>query len=344
MANHVIIIITNSRGDIMKTIRINGVEATLELVNYVRVTATNGIIATVDVLENGSVSRNAKVATLTEYPKEDRYLQMEQQIDELKEQLADLQQSYTITAPYDGKILQCNVSEDDELVQGSELVTIQSLDGYSISLSVDELDIASIERGQSVEITLDAIEGTFEGTVSDISYTASSSGSVVRYTTVVTLDNIEGALAGMSATCKITIADSGEGIIVPVDAVQTVNGEKVVYLAPSGATFGDSYNDTELELSSLTAVKVETGMSDGSYILISGDVDNGELIIVPVLSTTATYSADSTRNNAMGMFGGNTGEMPSFDFSDFASGSSGMPSGGKGGSMPSGDFGGRGDG
>ncbi|MDO4564565.1 MAG: HlyD family efflux transporter periplasmic adaptor subunit [Clostridia bacterium] len=306
----------------------------LSLVNYIRVTGTEGTVSEVKVSENGSISRNGRILTLSDYPKQSRYEEIEQQRDELLVELAELENANVISAPYDGKILSCSIEEGDELAAASELLIIQSTDGYTVSLSVDELDIASLAVGQSVEITLDAIEGTFEGVVSEISYASSSSGSVVRYTTTVKVEDIEGALAGMSATCVIATADSGTGILIPVDAVQTLNGESVVYLAPDGAQFGDSYSETELDLTTLTAVTVETGMSDGSYILVTGDIAEGDLIIVPVLDTTSVYTESSEQSmfpgmgnmGNMGGFGGGSGEMPSFggDDSSFPSGGS-MP-------------------
>ncbi|MDO4543297.1 MAG: HlyD family efflux transporter periplasmic adaptor subunit [Clostridia bacterium] len=318
---------------------------TLALVNYIRVTGEEGVVDSLAVSENSSVSRGGRILTLTDYPKQSRYKELEAQRDEILEQLADLEGANAITAPFDGKILSCDIEEGDELVAGTELAIVQSTDGYTVSLSVDELDIASLATGQSVEISLDAIEGTFSGVVSNISYYSSSSGSVVRYTTTVTVEDIEGALAGMSATCSIATADSGTGILVPVDAVQSLNGEDVVYLAPSGAVLGDSYNETEIDLTTLTAVAVETGMSDGSYIMVTGDIADGDLIIVPVLTTTSTYTAsdETTMFNMGGMGGmggmsGFGGEMPSIggDSSSFDFGT--MPD------IGGGQAGGRGEG
>ena len=62
----------------------------------------------------------------------------------------------------------------------------------------------------------------------------------------------------MSASAEIVIEDSGDGLIVPVDAVGTSGDENYVYLAPSGSEPGDSYEEDAINTEDLTRVTVET--------------------------------------------------------------------------------------
>ena len=122
----------------------------------------------------------------------------------------------------------------------------------------------------------------------------------------------------------LDVPDSGDGLIVPVDAVGTSGDENYVYLAPSGSEPGDSYKEDAINTEDLTKVTVETGMSDGSYIMIESDeLEEGDLIVVTQVTSSLT-GAEGENESGMGGFpgGGMGGGMEGFpggdmDFSDF---------------------------
>ncbi len=264
----------------------------LSLVEYVRVTGGEGVIDAVNYKENTEVYRSTALFALTDAPHTGSYLALMEQRDTILAQIDALAEAEHIVAPFDGRIMELNVAEGGDILAGDALLVIQSDEGYTISLSVDELDITQLAVGQAATVALDAMDGTFDGAVTYLSYTNSSTSSVARYAVTVTAPDIDGALPGMSATCTVVTASSGEGLTVPVDAVQSVDGQDVVYLAPADAVFGGAYAQTEIDLSLLTAVPVETGMSDGTTILVTGGIADGDLILVPVVTTTAVYEAE----------------------------------------------------
>lgn len=218
-----------------------------------------------------------------------------------------------VLAPYDGVLLEMPIGEGDAVEAGAELALLMGLDGFSMGIAVDELNISQVAIGQDVEITIDAVEGDYTGEVASISYNGTTSGSVTAYQITAAVEYVEGVYPGMSVSAQIVIEDSGEGLIVPVDAVQTSGDTQYVYLAPSDAQSGGSYDEDEISLSDLTRVEVESGMSDGSYIRIdSEELSEGALIIVPQVTSTQTGSSD-TQSGFMGG-GMNFGD---FDFSNF---------------------------
>ena len=125
----------------------------------------------------------------------------------------------------------------------------------------------------------------------------------------------------MSATAQIVIEDSGEGLLVPVDAVITSGDSNYVYLAPSGAEAGKVYEDGELDTSKLEEVSVKTGMSDGSYMLVeSNALKEGSLIIIKKITSTQTgYEKESGRSGFPGGEGRSNfpGRGSGMDFGDF---------------------------
>ena len=229
-----------------------------------------------------------------------------------------------ITAPFDGILIELPVAEGDTFAQGDELCMLMGKDGFIMGVAVDELNIAAIQMGQEVTYTIDALSGSYSGTVTAISYNGSTSGSVTAYQIQTTLDYIEGAYPGMSASAQIVIEDSGEGLLVPVDAVYTSGDTNYVYLAPSDAETGTAYDEDAIDLNKMTKVTVTAGMSDGSYMRVdSDDLAEGDRILVKQVTSSATESARDSRDSS-GFPGGGFpggGDFPGgsggFDFGDF---------------------------
>lgn len=237
-----------------------------------------------------------------------------------------------VTAGIDGVVLEVPASAGDSISAGSEIAMLMGQDGFSLSLSVDELDISQVEIGQEVTITLDALTDTYTGTVSAVSYNGTSSGSTTTYQITATMDYVEGIYPAMNATAEIVTESSGEGLLVPVEAVRTSGDESYVYLAPDGAESGTEYEEEEIDTDDLTKVTVESGMSDGSYIMIESDtLSEGDLILITTMTSSATGSENSDVSEERGGFGG--GGFPSgeaggdFDPSNMPQGGGGMQMG-----------------
>ena len=209
-----------------------------------------------------------------------------------------------------------SVKVGDTVASGTSVCTLTGTGGFTIALSIDELDIASVKLGQSATVTLDAIEGEFNGTVTNISY-AGSGSYVTSYTATITTDPIEGAYPGMSASAEIITETSGESLIVPVSAVQYEGDTAFVYLAEDGTQAGTMLQEGSLDLDKLTKLTVTTGMSDGSYIVITAEgLAAGDVIWSPERTSTAQYTEDDTTTSTFS-FGGQGGMMPSGDSGSF---------------------------
>lgn len=193
--------------------------------------------------------------------------------------------------------------------------TLQNSEEMQVTISVDELDILSISEGQQVAISLDAIEGeTFTGEVSSIS-SGSSSGGVSKYSVTILIPRDENMLSGMTASATVTV-DSAEGVfIVPAAAVQESHGESFVY--------------TELDADGNPSgqVTVETGLSDGSRVQVTGDLTADQAVYYTETVGTDIEEDDEDASSERGQRGGSGG--PSGSGGSGGSGVSGeRPSGG----------------
>ncbi len=235
-----------------------------------------------------------------------------------------------IKASCAGIILDLPIEVGDELSRNGTVATIMSKEGFTMNINVDETEISSVKLGQAVSFSIDAVSGDYTGEVSRISYSGSSSGGSVVFQITAKIDYIEGVYPGMSASAQIVIEDSGEGLMVPVEAVSTSGDTKYVYAAPADAEKGGVYSEEELDLNTLTIIPVETGMSDGSYILVTSDeLSENSLIIVTKITSTATGSEQSGSESGfegMNFPGG-------FNMEDFDPSQMNFPGGSGGGSM-----------
>lgn len=301
---------------------------TLTVNEYIKVTAAAGQVESVYVEENETVGASRKLLKLKKGAPTDDYVALKKEEATLAQQLADLEDSLDIKAKMDGVITTVSVKTGDEVVAGDALLEVAGDSGYTMTLSIDELDISSVKHGQNVTITLDALsDQEFTGTVSNISFSGSGS-YVTSYTVTVETAQIEGAYPGMSASAEIITDTSGTGLVVSVNAVQYDDDENAfVYLAGDEQP-GTSKTESELDLTTLEKCSVTTGMSDGNYISITGEgLAAGDKIWVPQVTTSAVYTEDDSTTTTFSGMGGMGGGMPG----DMGGG---FPSGNMGGGMP----------
>jgi len=184
--------------------------------------------------------------------------------------------------------------------------TIAPDDSVSVSITVDELDILSIEKGQTAAITLDAVDGEFTGEVSSIADTATTSGGVVSYTVDITLPKEDSMKVGMSASATITIEQAENIVTLPASAIQEMGNRVFVYTEMNSET-----NELSGE------VEVETGLSDGNNVEITSGLSEGDTVyyLVITASSDSSTSSEATMIDMGGGMGGSEmqggGERPS---------------------------------
>lgn len=118
--------------------------------------------------------------------------------------LANLAQA-TLTAPFDGTVVNIQVIPG-ELVQVNQVViTIASLDRLQIvTTDLSERDIARVKAGQAVSIYIEALDETVTGEVLRIAPIAKTVGGDVVFPVTIELDEQpDGLLWGMTAEVNI---------------------------------------------------------------------------------------------------------------------------------------------
>lgn len=210
------------------------------------------------------------------------------------------------------------------------LFTISPDDTMTLEVSVDELDINSVEIGQEAVVTFDAIEDEeFTGEVTEIGNTASVNGGVAKYTVSVSVPKDEEMKQGMNASATITIENRENVITIPVNALQEKGDKVFVY----------TEKDEDGNLSGET--EVTTGLSDGTTVEITEGLSEGDTVYYNKSGNTDSGNGnDSGMPDGMGDFG----DMSGGPGGNSDSGNSGGPVGNGGGPGGSGNSGGNGGG
>ncbi len=213
---------------------------------------------------------------------------------------------YEIKAPIDGTIVQKNKKAGDKLEQNTNsssepMAIIYDMSVLTVQLSVDETDIHYISVGQPVMITADAVEGMFHGEVTKVGINGSSENGVTVYPVDITISDYGELLPGMNVDCVIEAESAKNVLAVPAEAIQRGG---VVYIR------GDKTEDRDRAPDGFCSVRVETGVTDSTFIEIKNGLEEGMEICGSIKPSgveaegMAQFNQQQMRGGMGGMRGG----------------------------------------
>jgi len=141
-----------------------------------------------------------------------------------------------ITAPIDGEITVLKVQEGGEINGNAEAAEIVNYQKLQVVIKVDELDLPKLKEGMKADITVDAFpDKKFAGEVTDIGREGTTTNGVSVFDVTIGLNESDGVRVGMSAEAMIHVQDKSDTLVLPIEAVQQIQGKYVVFV-PSGET------------------------------------------------------------------------------------------------------------
>lgn len=310
------------------TVNAGGVDchegAALECTNEKIVTAgASGMVTKLTATEGEYLSRGGEILKLSSDSAGDSLKSSELSMREAELSYQSTQEqldNYSITAPISGSVISKTVKAGDTLESSSSaqtiLAVIADMSTMTFTIDVDELDIASMKKGQEVNITADALSNRkFTGYVDNIGLLGTSTNGVTSYPVTIVINDGEDLWPGMNVTADIVIDSAEDVLTIPVAAVNRGNTVLV-----KGAEGTEGVNQSSAP-SGAQYVRVELGLNDDSYIEIAAGLKEGDVVLVPAAKTEGETTTQMQKNGMMPGTG-----MPA--------GGGGMPQGG--GQMPSG--------
>ena len=268
------------------------------------VAAASGTVSELCVKEGSTVRQDDVILRITG---KDLDKQTRNAADSLR--AAELQMSsaektishYTIDAPISGTIVDKKVKAGDKLSANDtamqNLCTIYDMSYLEMKLNVDELKIRSLEVGQEVDITADAVPGeTYKGVISSILVAGTTANGSTSYPVTVRIDDMGELLPGMNATAKITTASVKNVLALPNAALVRGSYVLVTKDSPSAANADPDMTAPE----GYVYVPVKIGVSDDDYTqIISGVTGNDTVAYDPSSVSTDYYYDDGGYGDAM---------------------------------------------
>ena len=303
-----------------------------------RVTGFSGIISYVNVKENAKVYSSSVLFNLKDTGYSANYNSLLRQRADLEETLLELlaiQRDGAVLAQMDGSVYSVDFTEDT----ATAVATLSADEKMSVTISVDESDILSLDLGQTVTVSVPSVsdEETFAGTLTEINRTSSSSGT---YSAVIEVEKAEGMLSGMTASVSVRIEGVDDAILIPIEALHKTSDGAYVYT---------SYNEEYQEYGG--KVDVVTGLENSTYVEIKSGLSEGDTVYYTEQESGFSFGNMPSGFGGMGGMGGSGGGMPDFssgggqmpDFGNMSGNGGSRPSGnggsgGPGGNMPSGGF------
>ena len=206
--------------------------------------------------------------------------------------------SYTITSPISGTVIEKNLKAGDQLNGGDSgaMAVIYDLSQLELQMDVSELDIGQIQPGQTVEITAEALPGqTFTGVVEKVSVNGTTTDGFTTYPVTILLSEYGDLNPGMNVSADIIVERSENALCVPAEAV---NSDGTVLVAGEGAFAEDGV--TIADPSKIESRPVTLGRGNQDFVEITSGLEEGETVLLPIQSQSGMATAGSAAVTAAG--------------------------------------------
>jgi membrane fusion protein, multidrug efflux system len=161
-----------------------------------------------------------------------QYLQAKTNKESLEKQLASLREQnemYRIKAPISGSVDNVEAKVGQAVQPGMPAFRVINASDLKLRADISEAYVTSVKKGNKVVITIPETKKEILGTVS---FVGNNIDAMSRTFSVEVKLKPDGDLRpNMSAIVKVVFNTAENAIVVPVNVIQTLNNEKVVYIA-----------------------------------------------------------------------------------------------------------------
>lgn len=253
----------------------------LEYYESTKITAkATGPVERVSLLDYGDVKAGQLLVQLGAKDTDEEIASKENALKAAQEKLEEATkelEKYNAVAPIDGTVLQCSLTEGQEVSSGQG-ITIADTSQMIIEIQVDERNARYIKAGMMVDINQ---YGTpYVGIVESVSMTASGENGVASIPAVVTVDNYDGSMIpGTYAEYSFVASESEDCLTVPVQAVKYVSFANVQLPETLDADPSAGMDDGMMDDGMMDDGMMDDGMMDGGMVddgmMDGGMVDGG---------------------------------------------------------------------
>lgn len=287
----------------------------LEYYESTKITAkATGPVERVSLLNYGDVKAGQLLVQLGAKNTDEEIASKENALKAAQEKLEEATkelEKYNAVAPIDGTVLQCSLTEGQEVSSGQG-ITIADTSQMIIEIQVDERNARYIKAGMMVDINQ---YGTpYVGIVESVSMTASGENGVASIPAVVTVDNYDGSMIpGTYAEYSFVASESEDCLTVPVQAVKYVSFANVQLPETLDADPSAGMDDGMMDDGMMDGGMVDGGMVDGGVEALPQSYSGGAfadplgMIAVPMPGGSVIVDGGSMGGSSGGASDDSTG-------------------------------------
>jgi multidrug efflux pump subunit AcrA (membrane-fusion protein) len=218
-------------------------------------------------------------------------------IDTAQAQLTEAEQSLTeadLTSPINGTIVSVGITVGDTVAadSGTEVIVIIGTDSFEVTSTLSSSQVPSVKVGDSAGVQVDGVDGTIDGTVSQVG-PVQSGDSGYTYPVVVALPtSATGLFTGSTANVVISTGAVAHVVAVPTSAVQSLGARSYVETLSSG-TLGRKI--------------IKVGMVGDVYTQVLSGLTPGETVVLANYAAPVPSSNTATLGGFGGLGGGGAG-------------------------------------
>lgn len=175
-----------------------------------------------------------------------------------------------IVAPARGTITQVSVKLGEQATAMSPVIKLLDVGNLHTEAQVSEADIASVQVGQMIDNTFDALgpDKHFQSKVLTVNPASTLVSGVVNYKVTGSLENIPEVKPGMTSNMTILVASSTKVLVTPSSSIIYQNGKKFVRVV----------DDTKTK--TFHQVEVVTGLeADGGDVEVLSGLTAGQEVV-----------------------------------------------------------------
>lgn len=194
-------------------------------------------------------------------------------------------------APFDGTVTTLDVLPGDQVNAGTIALRLDDLSELLVDVEISEIDINSIQVGQEVVFTFDAIPvAEYHGRVVEIATVGNAVQGVVEFKVTTSIEDADEMIRpGMTAVAEIVTQQLDDVLLVPNQSVRIVDGQRVVYVLKADG--------------SAEEVAIELGAQSLYYSqVLDGALEPGDEIILNPADDMFEFGPGSGRGPGGGMF------------------------------------------
>ena len=212
-----------------------------------------------------------------------QFLQAKTNKESLEKQLASLREQNDmarIKAPMSGTVDEIMAKEGQTLAPGMPAARVVNTSDLKIQARVSEAYVTDIKKGNKVLVNISELGKEVEAKVTFVSRTIDRLSRT--FNVEVALPSNPDLRPNMTATVKIVFESNPEALVVPINVIQEINNEKVVYVAEEKGphvvarrkvitvegVYGNRAEVNGLEAGASLITVGYQGLNDGDYIKI----------------------------------------------------------------------------